>query len=381
MESSSGGNYARSHRINTVMVSGWVKLDYNHGLNPKLEGLTPLPRLVHIYGFALSARMLTNGFISEKLIPALAADCETTMNKMRPAIAKLVERGLFERVEGGYRIHDYDDWQQTSTKISSAPKHQRTKIRTRSSPDQGGDQDQIKSRSGPDQDQIRVQKVPEIQQETTPSRTRVLELEQELELEREPSREKEEEKEKNPVRRKRSVANASVSNGKENETTEQQQLPIPTETTDSPTITELGPKGFPIVPAYELIRAYCDAVGVNSELLSKADTARYMRSAKSMEKAGTTPDDITRLVRWMSANPFYKSSGIDFMSLPAARVRWLSLGCPDTFFQFTNGRESREQKLKAQHDELFRIANGELICDDTPGNSEDFVDVHSHLVQ
>lgn len=84
----------------------WTKLDDHFPDHPKVIAAGPLASWLFVCGLAYCGRLLTDGFIPSGQIRKLA-DVEDAHGLART----LVEVGLWERAEGGYRVHDYLDYQ------------------------------------------------------------------------------------------------------------------------------------------------------------------------------------------------------------------------------------------------------------------------------
>lgn len=80
----------------------WVRLDDHFADHPKILAAGPPAGWLYVCGLCYSARHLTDGFLATAQVRRLA--------EVRNPIAladQLVAAGLWEKVEGGYRIHDY----------------------------------------------------------------------------------------------------------------------------------------------------------------------------------------------------------------------------------------------------------------------------------
>lgn len=78
----------------------WVKLDDGFPDNPKVAGLSDMAFRAHVTMMCYCARYLTDGYVPSKVASPVH----------RKLVASLIARGLWEPVEGGYRIHDWADW-------------------------------------------------------------------------------------------------------------------------------------------------------------------------------------------------------------------------------------------------------------------------------
>lgn len=105
---------------------GWIRVDdafYDHH---KFARVGALGTAAWIAGLAHCNRNLTDGFISEKAAQRLI-DCRglgTYTSNMsgrdaepQDGIDELVDAGLWDEVDGGYRIHDYLDYQPSALKV------------------------------------------------------------------------------------------------------------------------------------------------------------------------------------------------------------------------------------------------------------------------
>lgn len=91
----------------------WVKLDDGFPDHPKVAQAGDLAAWLYVCGLTYSNRLLTDGFIPESVVPRL------TGLKGPVSLAKrLVNAGLWERAEGGYRIHDYLEYQPSADKAA-----------------------------------------------------------------------------------------------------------------------------------------------------------------------------------------------------------------------------------------------------------------------
>lgn len=90
----------------------WVKLDDQFADHPKVIEAGPLAAWLYVCGLTYCSRLLTDGFIPAGQIRRLADV------KNPDALAKrLVAVGLWEACDGGYRIHDYFEYQPTRERV------------------------------------------------------------------------------------------------------------------------------------------------------------------------------------------------------------------------------------------------------------------------
>lgn len=81
----------------------WVRLDDRVLDHPKIIGLPATAFRAWIGGLAWSSAQRTGGWLPTAVLPALRASA--------PDARALVAAGLWERGDGGWQIHDYDDYQ------------------------------------------------------------------------------------------------------------------------------------------------------------------------------------------------------------------------------------------------------------------------------
>jgi hypothetical protein len=91
-----------------------VKLDDRFPDHPKIAAAGPLAGWLYICGLAYCNRLLTDGFIPRSMVTRLA-----DLDNAHDQAERLVDVGLWELCDGGYRIHDYHDYQPTSEHVES----------------------------------------------------------------------------------------------------------------------------------------------------------------------------------------------------------------------------------------------------------------------
>jgi hypothetical protein len=102
----------------------WLKVDDDFAAHPKLEqieqrfGVDALARAVLVWVAAgcYSAKYHTDGFVSTDRLGRLTA----LGSKADRAAKHLVDVGLWEVAEGGFRFHDWTDYQPSSSEIAEA---------------------------------------------------------------------------------------------------------------------------------------------------------------------------------------------------------------------------------------------------------------------
>lgn len=89
----------------------WVKIDDQAPRNAKLLKAGPAACWLWVCGIAHCQSQLTDGFISDTVLPMIGVAGETRCRRLAEA---LVGAGLLERVEGGYVVHDYHAFNATA---------------------------------------------------------------------------------------------------------------------------------------------------------------------------------------------------------------------------------------------------------------------------
>ena len=90
----------------------WIRLDDQIAHHKKFLAAGPMASWLWVCGQSYSARYLTDGFVPSAALHSLGS----VLNPKRYA-DKLVEVGLWECAEGGYRVHDYHDYQPTAEEV------------------------------------------------------------------------------------------------------------------------------------------------------------------------------------------------------------------------------------------------------------------------
>ena len=91
----------------------WVRLDTSIFDNPKFLVLVGQNRyravVAYVAGMAYSGKHMTGGFIQREVLPIIHA---------RPQeMAHLMEVGLLDPAQGGWQIHDWDEYQLTTQEV------------------------------------------------------------------------------------------------------------------------------------------------------------------------------------------------------------------------------------------------------------------------
>lgn len=90
----------------------WVRLADDFVDHPKVVEAGPLASWLYVCGLSYSNRYATDGFIPSGQVRRLA-----DVREPEALTRKLVEVRLWEPVQGGYRIHDYAEYQPSSAEV------------------------------------------------------------------------------------------------------------------------------------------------------------------------------------------------------------------------------------------------------------------------
>lgn len=84
---------------------GWTKIDDGFALHKKIRPLSDAAFRLHVTAIIHATRDSTNGFMDGDFVRDLPR-----VRGTKKYIAELVERGVWEEVDGGWEIHDYLDY-------------------------------------------------------------------------------------------------------------------------------------------------------------------------------------------------------------------------------------------------------------------------------
>jgi DnaD/phage-associated family protein len=111
----------------------WVKIDDLLPDHPKVRRAGPAAAWLYIAGLCYCSRYLTDGFIADAALPWMG---QYSKGRARTLAAKLVEVGLWERVDGGYQVHDYLQWNRSKAETKQQREAARVRMnKRRSSPE------------------------------------------------------------------------------------------------------------------------------------------------------------------------------------------------------------------------------------------------------
>ena len=112
----------------------WVKLDDQFTDHPKLAAVGPVAGWVYVSGLCYAARYLTDGFVPETIALRFAGSSPEIL-------ANLVECSLLDRVNGGYQIHDFLDYNPPASKVKAEREAAKARMQRKNAPKQGASEE------------------------------------------------------------------------------------------------------------------------------------------------------------------------------------------------------------------------------------------------
>jgi hypothetical protein len=82
----------------------WVRLDDQIPRNQKILNAGPAACWLWVCAIAHCQSQLTDGFVSAEVLPMIGV---VGAPRVRRLAETLIAVGLFDRIDGGYRVHDY----------------------------------------------------------------------------------------------------------------------------------------------------------------------------------------------------------------------------------------------------------------------------------
>jgi hypothetical protein len=102
---------------------GWVRIDDNFADHPKIIALGDTAFRLFITGLCYSNRQLTDGIIPYQIVSSWVGD-----NPEKPS-DELEDQGLWERVDKGFQIRSYTEYQPTRDKVHKKRDEARERLR------------------------------------------------------------------------------------------------------------------------------------------------------------------------------------------------------------------------------------------------------------
>jgi hypothetical protein len=105
----------------------WVKLDDRFPDHPKAQ-IGPVARDLFVTSLCYCNRMLTDGFVPERMVPKLADVTDTPKLATAEIVERLVSAGLWETAEGGFQVHDYHAYQPSRSSVERSREQARERM-------------------------------------------------------------------------------------------------------------------------------------------------------------------------------------------------------------------------------------------------------------
>jgi hypothetical protein len=130
----------------------WVRLDDQFADHPKIAAAGPVAGWVYVSGLCYAARYLTDGFVPETIALRFAGSSPEIL-------ANLVECSLFDRVNGGYLIHDFLEYNPPASKVKAEREAAKARMQRKNAPKHGVS-DEIQQKFGRNSGEIQPSPTP-----------------------------------------------------------------------------------------------------------------------------------------------------------------------------------------------------------------------------
>jgi DnaD/phage-associated family protein len=97
----------------------WAKIDDRFFSHPKVRNAGAMPTLLYLASLTYSNEHLTEGFISDNVLPLIAVLAFQDVANVWQNASTLLDVSLWEKVEGGYKIHDYHEYNATKAEVQA----------------------------------------------------------------------------------------------------------------------------------------------------------------------------------------------------------------------------------------------------------------------
>jgi hypothetical protein len=100
----------------------WARIDDGFPLHPKTLQAGPFGAWLYVCGLCYCNRFLTDGFIPEAAVPVMGLT-----DAPQAAAAALVQVGLWDKVKGGFQVHDYAEHNRSKGEVKDWREKQRAR--------------------------------------------------------------------------------------------------------------------------------------------------------------------------------------------------------------------------------------------------------------
>ncbi len=109
----------------------YVKIEDGIFRNPKMVSVGSGAKLIYVASICYCGSSLTDGFVPTNAVRMLGAD--TAIGTPAKSVKELVGAGLWREVEGGYQVHDYLQYNESSDKVQAKKDAARDRMNKRRS--------------------------------------------------------------------------------------------------------------------------------------------------------------------------------------------------------------------------------------------------------
>ena len=113
------------------MIVPWVKVEQSYLRHPKVARLSPEAKLLHLASILWTAEHLQDGYVPATALRQLCDDVPIASRWRRHYAVALVSAGLWDEVEDGWIVHDFDEHNHSSTRAVVEQERAATRERVR----------------------------------------------------------------------------------------------------------------------------------------------------------------------------------------------------------------------------------------------------------
>lgn len=95
---------------------GFVFISTSYLRHPKLAGIGHAAKLLHLASILWTAEHLTDGYLPPNALDQLVFDLRLARNKRSILCRSLIDHGLWDELPVGWRVHDFEQWNRSSTR-------------------------------------------------------------------------------------------------------------------------------------------------------------------------------------------------------------------------------------------------------------------------
>jgi len=260
-------------------VMPYVKIEDGIFRNPKVVAVSSGAKLLYVASICYSGSSLTDGFVPSNGVRMIAGD--VALASPAKLTKELVHAGLWQEVAGGYQVHDYLVYNESSEKVQAKKDAARERMNKRRSQNEHDSSQDVRANNERSSSEVREPTTTTDTSTTTKPETGV----------NPPNPPK-------PAKPEGVVAAGSAP--------EQPRANDPT--------------------PFALLEALCDVLGHDVSVLSPSEKSKQLAVAQRLIAAGMTERDVRTMTRWLKT---WMTAGIDMFSLEKSMTKWKLDGKPD----------------------------------------------------